>query len=135
MRGVNHREQQRTDREERQRAHVAEESRHRAEDPQAVYDQLRHEVASYSVELTRKPHVLLLSKRDLLADGDALPEVEALTSMGTLAFSSVAGAGLEEVKEYLWKAVAEARAAEAEREELEEPVVFEERREDEPEWE
>ena len=106
-----------------------------AEDPQAVYDQLRHEVASYSVELTRKPHVLLLSKRDLLADGDALPEVEALTSMGTLAFSSVAGAGLEEVKEYLWKAVAEARAAEAEREELEEPVVFEERREDEPEWE
>ena len=106
-----------------------------AEDPQAVYNQLRHEIEAYSEELARKPHVVLLSKRDLLAEGDALPEVDAPEATGMLTFSSVAGAGLEELTEYLWKAVSAARAAEAERVELEEPVAFEESREDEPEWE
>lgn len=84
-----------------------------APDPQRVYEQLRHEIDSYSPVLTAKPHVVLLSKRDLLPPGEPLPDLPAPGAIGTLAFSSVAGTGLEELKEYLWKAVEAARAAEA----------------------
>ena len=41
------------------------------------------------------------------------PTLETPGAMGLLAISSVAGSGLEELKEYLWKAVEAARAAEA----------------------
>ncbi|MDH4131901.1 MAG: GTPase ObgE [Gemmatimonadota bacterium] len=82
-------------------------------DPQRVYDQLRHEVASYSEALAGKPHLVLLSKRDLLPADGPLPQLQAPGALGTLTFSSVAGSGLEEVKEYLWKAVTAARAEEA----------------------
>ena len=82
-------------------------------DPQRVYDQLRHEVASYSETLSDKPHLVLLSKRDLLPADAPLPSLEAPGALGRLAFSSVAGSGLEELKEYLWKVVTEAREAEA----------------------
>jgi GTP-binding protein len=104
-----------------------------APDPQAVYDRLRHEIEAYSEELARKPHVLLLSKRDLVPAGDPLPEIDAPQAMGRLAFSSVAGAGLEELKEYLWKAVSAAREAEAEARELTEPAGFDD--EGAAEWE
>jgi GTPase involved in cell partitioning and DNA repair len=77
-----------------------------------VYDQLRHEVRSYSEELARKPHVVLFSKRDLLPPGDPLPALESPNAIGTLAFSAVSSVGLEELKEYLWKAVEAARAEE-----------------------
>jgi len=83
-------------------------------DPQRVYDQLRHEVAAYSEALAGKPHIVLLSKRDLRPAGDPLPDIHAPQAAGLLACSSVAGAGLEEVKEYLWKAVEGARRADAE---------------------
>jgi GTP-binding protein len=79
-------------------------------DLQAVYDQLRHEIRVYSAELAGKPHVVLFSKRDVLAPGAPLPGLEAPDAMGALAFSSVAGTGLEDLKEYLWKAVKTARA-------------------------
>jgi len=82
-------------------------------DLQRVYDQLRHEVKSYSEALAGKPHLVLLSKRDLLADDALLPRLETPGALGVLACSSVAGSGLEELKEYLWKVVTEARAAEA----------------------
>jgi GTP-binding protein len=81
-------------------------------DPELVYNQLRHEIRAYSEPLFAKPHVVLLSKRDLLPPGQALPELEAPGAMGTLAFSAVAGTGLEELKEYLWKAVGMVRAEE-----------------------
>lgn len=82
-------------------------------DPQQVYDQLRHEIREYSTSLFEKPHLVLLSKRDLLPTGDSLPAVEAPGALGTLAFSSVAGTGLDDLKEYLWKAVARVRQEEA----------------------
>jgi GTPase len=81
-------------------------------DPQAAYERLRHEIGSYSEALFEKPHVVLCSKRDLLPDGATLPAMDAPAARGVLALSSVAGAGLEEAKEYLWKAVQEARAEE-----------------------
>ena len=78
-------------------------------DPQATYEQLRQEVRLYSEALTRTPHVLLLTKRDLLAADDPLPVVHAQEADGILALSSVAGIGLEELKEYLWKFIEQAK--------------------------
>ncbi|MBA3893662.1 MAG: GTPase ObgE [Gemmatimonadales bacterium] len=82
-------------------------------DPDLVYQGLRHEIAVYSEALAAKPHVVLLTKRDLLAAGDPIPTLAAPDAAGILAVSSVAGTGLEEVKEYLWKFVAEAKAQDA----------------------
>lgn len=82
-------------------------------EPQKVYDQLRHEIQAHSETLFQKPHVVLLSKRDLVPSIDPLPALETPGALGTLAFSSVAGTGLDDLKEYLWKAVARARQEEA----------------------
>jgi GTPase len=81
-------------------------------DPQAVIDQLRHEIRAYSTPLFEKPYLVLLSKRDLLPPGAAIPELEIPGAIGSLAFSSVAGTGLEDLGEYLWKAVQAAKAEE-----------------------
>jgi GTP-binding protein len=83
-----------------------------APDPQSSYRRLRNEVSRYSETLARKPHVVVLTKRDLLARGDPLPAIEAPEAAGTLAISSAAGTGLEELKEYLWRFVESARTEE-----------------------
>jgi len=83
-----------------------------SEAPQAAYDRLRDEVRRYSEPLAEQPHVLLLTKRDLLPPGDPLPPVEAPGAAGVLAISSASGSGLEELKEFLWKFVATAKQAE-----------------------
>jgi GTP-binding protein len=95
-------------------------------EPQLVYDRLRHEIQAYSEALFQKPHVVLLSKRDLLPEHDPLPVLETPGALGALAVSSVSRSGLEELKEYLWKTVErvkleEAQAAEAESGGVEEP--------------
>lgn len=106
-----------------------------APDPQEVYGRLRHEIRSYSEALFAKPHVVLLSKRDLLAPGAPLPVLQAQDALGVLAVSSISGAGLEDLKEYLWKAVEAVRREETPDQEAdlgweEEPPVGEE----EDEW-
>lgn len=84
-----------------------------APDPQAAYDGLRTEVASYSPTLAQKRHVVVLAKRDLLHDGASLPTLHAPESTGQVTISSATGAGLEALKEYLWKFVEEAKATES----------------------
>jgi GTP-binding protein len=81
-----------------------------AEDLQAVYDKLRHEVKSYSEDLYAKPHVVVLTKRDLLEASATLPPIMAPESAGVTVISSAAGTGLEELKEYLWRFVESAKA-------------------------
>ena len=83
-----------------------------APDPQAVYDQLRGEVQQYSATLAERPHVVVLTKRDLLPEGDDVPVLEAPGADRQLTISSAAGSGLEELKEYLWRFVADAKASE-----------------------
>ena len=83
------------------------------EDPQATYDRLRSEVRQYSSALADKQHVVVLTKRDLLPADHALPEVRAPEALGVRAVSSAAGSGLDELKEYLWKLVGEAKANQA----------------------
>ncbi|HYC31842.1 MAG TPA: GTPase ObgE [Gemmatimonadales bacterium] len=83
-----------------------------AADQQEVYDRLRREVGLYSEELAGKPHVVVLTKRDLLPGADPLPRLDAPDAAGLLAISSAAGTGLEELREFLWRFVEEARATE-----------------------
>ena len=76
-----------------------------APDPQAVFNQLRAEIAAYSATLARKPFALLLSKRDLLPEADAPPPILAPEAIAVLVASSAAGSGLEELKQFLWEQV------------------------------
>ena len=80
-------------------------------DPQGTYDRLRSEIRQYSGELADKDHVVILTKRDLLPADDTLPQLRAPDALGVRAVSSVAGVGVEELKEYLWKHVEHAKAA------------------------
>src|SRR5690606_29196771 len=84
-----------------------------APDPQATYDQLRHEVQAYSPALAAKPHVVVLTKRDLLPDDATLPRIEAPGALGRFVISSAAHDGLEALVEALWNQVSALRAAEA----------------------
>ena len=81
-------------------------------DPQATYDRLRAEVRAYSEELYHKPHVVVLSKRDLLPDDAALPELTAPEARDVFALSSVARQGLEEFSNRIWQLVDEVKQLE-----------------------
>ena len=83
-----------------------------AEDPQAVYGQLRSEVGLYSAALADRPHVIVLTKRDLLPEGDAVPVLDAPDAAQQVTISSASGSGLEDLKEFLFRFVAEAKANE-----------------------
>jgi GTP-binding protein len=74
-----------------------------AEDPQAEYDQLREEIRSYSEELARTPHCLVLSKADLLGPDDPPPQVKAPESWGSFSISAVTRKGLPQLLEGLYR--------------------------------
>jgi GTP-binding protein len=76
-------------------------------DPAAAYQRLREEIRRYSAALADTPHVLVLTKRDLLPPADPLPPVSAPDAAAVLTVSSAAGTGLDELKEFLWKFVAD----------------------------
>jgi GTP-binding protein len=80
-------------------------------DPQAVYDCLRTEVRSYSEQLYHKPHVVVLSKRDLIPADATPPVLSAPDTRAVLALSSAARAGLDEFSATMWDLVVEARQA------------------------
>ena len=84
-----------------------------AEDVGAAYQRLRREVALYSAELAAKPHLVVLTKRDLQEGDAALPAIDAPDALRVTAISSASGRGLEELKELLWSIVQEARATES----------------------
>jgi GTP-binding protein len=76
-----------------------------APDAQQSYDMLRREVRAYSAALADQPHVVVLTKADLLSSGEAPPVVRAPGARGTLIISAVAHHGLEELREGLWRLV------------------------------
>jgi GTP-binding protein len=80
-----------------------------APDPQAVYRQLRHELEAYSPELAAKPHVVLLTKADLLPSGQSAPHLDAPEALEQIEVSSVSRRGLDELIEKLWARVTDLR--------------------------
>jgi GTP-binding protein len=81
-----------------------------SDDPSAAYRRLRKEVRSYSEMLYEKPHIVVLSKRDLIPPEDPLPTLSAPDARATVSVSSAARIGLDALKSTLWDLVAEARA-------------------------
>ncbi len=82
-------------------------------DPQAAYELLRREAAAYSPVLAGKPHIVVLTKRDLLAPNASLPEISAPDSSGVIAISAAARTGLGDLTEMLWRLLSAARVAES----------------------
>ena len=81
-------------------------------DPQTGYDMLRREATAYSEALADRPHVVVLTKTDLLPPGTPPPAVAAPEARAVLAVSAVARRGLADLCERLWALVQEAVAAE-----------------------
>jgi GTP-binding protein len=90
-----------------------------AEDPQAVYDRLRREVRLHSAVLDRRPHLVVLSKRDILPPDAAMPPLSAPDALAVLVISSVSRAGLEPLVEALWQHISAEREGEQARVEQE----------------
>jgi len=75
-------------------------------DPQATYELLLREAAAYSSELAAKPHVVVLTKLDLLpAPGSRLPTIRTQAGAPVVAISAVTGAGVPELLETLWQSL------------------------------
>ncbi|MCZ6918287.1 MAG: GTPase ObgE [Gemmatimonadetes bacterium] len=75
-------------------------------DLEAVYALLRREAAAYSPELGAKPHVVIITKRDLLPPDAAVPSLDAPEAQAVITISAVANLGLDAMKEQLFKLVA-----------------------------
>lgn len=84
-----------------------------AEDLQAVYERLRHEIAEYSSELRDRAHLVLITKSDLLPPDAEVPVIDAPDAAGVMVISSASRAGLPELKERLWSLVSMARQKDA----------------------
>src|SRR6266849_2425794 len=74
-------------------------------DPQATYELLRREAASYSRELAAKPHIVVLTKADLTHPASPIPTIRTQGGTPVVAISAVTGAGVPELLETLWQAL------------------------------
>jgi GTP-binding protein len=83
------------------------------DDPQAQYDLLREEVRQHSPSLAEKPHCVVLTKADLIPEGEH-PTIDAPDAWGSFTISSVTRQGVPALLEGLWRRAEEARRAEAE---------------------
>ena len=72
-------------------------------DPQATYDLLRREAALYGAGLAAKPHVVVITKADLLPPGAAAPVIRTADGAPVLLVSAVTGAGIPHLLETLWQ--------------------------------
>ena len=72
-------------------------------DPQATYDLLRKEAASYSTELAAKPHVVVVTKTDLTTPRSPLPTIRTQAGAPIVTISAVTRQGIPELLEVLWK--------------------------------
>ena len=82
-------------------------------DPQATYDLLRREVALYSAPLAAKPHLVVLTKRDLLPADASLPGLRTEGAAPVVAISAVRRDGIRELLELLWRTLHQERVTES----------------------
>ncbi len=74
-----------------------------ADDLDAVYRRLRDEVSKYSAALAAKPHIVVVTKLDLLPPDAEPPRITAPDAEDEVAISAVSGAGVEHLEERLWR--------------------------------
>jgi GTPase len=80
-------------------------------DPQVTYELLLREAALYSPELAAKPHVAVLTKRDLLPPDAPVPAIRTHDGAPVVAVSAVTGAGIPELLGTLWQSLRPAAGA------------------------
>jgi GTP-binding protein len=80
-------------------------------DPQATYELLMREAALYSPALAAKPHIVVLTKRDLVPAGERLPELRPAAGAPVLAVSAVTREGVPPLLETLWRGLHPGAAA------------------------
>jgi GTP-binding protein len=73
-----------------------------AKDLQVEYDQLREEVKSYSEELAKTPHCVVVTKTDLLPPEASVPDVTVTDAWGVFQISAVARRDLTPLLESLY---------------------------------
>src|SRR5438094_5936131 len=74
-------------------------------DPQGTYELLRRESAAYSPDLGAKPHVVVLTKRDLLPAPGSLPEIRTESGAPIVGIAAVTGEGVPQLLEGLWQSL------------------------------
>ncbi|HKC46018.1 MAG TPA: GTPase ObgE [Gemmatimonadales bacterium] len=72
-------------------------------EPQATYELLRREAALYNAELAAKPHVVVVTKTDLLGPGVTPAAIRTVDGAPVFAVSAVTGAGVPALLETLWQ--------------------------------
>ena len=72
-------------------------------DPQGTYELLRREAALYGAALATKPHVVVVTKMDLVAPGAPPPDIVPTDGAPVFAVSAVTGAGIPNLLESLWQ--------------------------------
>jgi GTP-binding protein len=80
------------------------------ENPQHQFNILLNELKKYSPALAKKKKIISLSKSDLISDEETVQlKKKKLRNANSkcFVFSSVAGSGLEELKEFLWNSLNE----------------------------
>ena len=83
-----------------------------SDDWQKEFDQLRHEIASYSAELAKKPFCVVFTKLDLLGE-HYVPEIDTHGAFAALSVSAPGRMGLTELLDAWWSQLLLVRAAEA----------------------
>lgn len=79
--------------------------------PQDVYERLRHELEAYSPELAARPHLVVLSKADIVGPDDPSVDFDP-EGVDVVRISSVTRDGLDAFLERIWKVLARVRASE-----------------------
>jgi GTP-binding protein len=74
-------------------------------DPQGTYEMLLREAERYGPALASKPHVVVLTKADLLAPGAAAPALTPRDDAPVRVISAVTGLGVPELLETLWRSL------------------------------
>jgi len=74
-----------------------------AVDPQATYDMLRREAGEHDSALARKPHVVVLTKADLLPPDARPPAIHADGGAPVCVISAATGQGVPALLETLWR--------------------------------
>lgn len=69
------------------------------------YDILQNELKQYNSELMQKPHLLAITKADMLDDELKAEMKKELPNVPSIFISSVAQQGITELKDMLWKAI------------------------------
>jgi len=87
-------------------------------DPQGDYETLRRELRAYSEALYDKPHIVALTKLDLLPADTPPPTIEAPEAETVIALSAASGAGVPEFRAALFRLVEASKAAEGAEDDL-----------------